>query len=121
MSDELNQTWRPTIEGQAEVRAGAGVGIPATPTREPTREIPAFKRMLGAIPPSEKEILGDADHGIAAAANGNAKKRSEARRDAILMVALAIHRRGESPISDWSTKDADTAYAIAEQLIDLSR
>jgi hypothetical protein len=80
---------------------------------------PAFKRMLGAIPPSEKEILADADHGIAAVANGNATKRSEARRDAILAVSLAIVRRGQNPVTDWSTRDTDTAYAIADQLIAL--
>jgi hypothetical protein len=93
-----------------------GVGIPE---RAPTREIPAFKRMLGAIPPSEKEILGDADHGIAEVANGNARKRSEARRDAILAVCLAIKRRGENPMTDWSTRDTDVAYSIAEMLTSL--
>jgi hypothetical protein len=101
MNDDPNaieQTLRP------------GVGTPA----------PAFKRMLNAIPPSDKEILSDADHGIAAVANGNALKRSEARRDAILAVALAIKRRGENPVTDWSTKDTDTAYAIADMLVALS-
>jgi hypothetical protein len=86
----------------------------------PVRETPAFKRMLGAIPPSEKEILHDADEGIAAVANGNAVKRSEARRDAILAVSLAIVRRGGNPVTDWTTRDTDTAYAIADQLIALS-
>jgi hypothetical protein len=94
-----------------------GVGIPVS---APLRETPAFKRMLNAIPPSEKEILADADHGIAAVANGNALKRSEARRDAILAVALAIRRRGENPVTDWTVKDTDTAFAIADMLVALS-
>jgi hypothetical protein len=81
---------------------------------------PVLKRMLNAIPPSDKEIVGDADHGIAAAARSVATKNSEARRDAILAVALAIKRRGGNPVTDWSTKDTDTAYAIADQLIALS-
>jgi hypothetical protein len=81
-------------------------------------EVP-FKRMLGAIPPSNKEMLGDADHGIAAAASAAAVKRSEARRDAVLAVALAITRRGGNPVTDWTTRDTDTAYAIADQLITL--
>jgi hypothetical protein len=80
---------------------------------------PAFKRILGAIPPSDKEIVGDADHGIADAAHRAALKRSEARRDAVLAVALAIKRRGGNPVTDWSTRDTDTAYAIADQLITL--
>ena len=80
----------------------------------------SFRRMLGAIPPSDKEIHGDADLGIAAAANGNAMKRSEARRDAILAVALAIKRRGENPVTDWTTKDTDVAYSIADMLVALS-
>jgi hypothetical protein len=79
----------------------------------------SFRRMLGAIPPSDKDILADADHGIAAVANGNATKRSEARRDAILAVSLAIVRRGQNPVTDWSVKDTDTAYAIAELLVAL--
>jgi hypothetical protein len=29
-------------------------------------------------------------------------------------------RRGQNPVTDWSTKDTDTAYAIADQLIALS-
>lgn len=84
------------------------------------RERPIFKRMLDAIPPSDKEIIGDADHGIADAASKGAIKRSEARRDAILAVSLAIVRRGQNPMTDWTTADVDTAYAIAEQLVALS-
>jgi hypothetical protein len=79
-----------------------------------------FRRIIGAIPPSEKEILADASQGIADVANGNAIKRSEARRDAILAVSLAIVRRGQNPVTDWTTRDTDTAYAIADQLIALS-
>jgi hypothetical protein len=99
---------------------GPGYDAASTTTSAPLREAPVFKRMLGSIPPSEKEILADADVGIAAVANGNAVKRSEARRDAILAVSLAIVRRGQNPVTDWSTKDTDTAYAIADQLIALS-
>jgi hypothetical protein len=84
------------------------------------RETPIFKRMLNAIPPSDKEIVSDADHGIADAAARDAIKRSEARRDAILAVSLAIVRRGQNPMKDWTTLDTDTAYAIAEQLMALA-
>jgi hypothetical protein len=114
MSDDAYQATTSALADHEAVRPG--VGIPAS---APLRE-PAFKRILGAIPPSDKEILADADHGIAAVANGNAMKRSEARRDAILAVSLAIVRRGQNPVTDWSTKDTDTAYAIADQLIALS-
>lgn len=86
----------------------------------PLRETTAFKRMLGAIPPSDKEVVSDADHGIAAAANGMALKRSEARRDAVLAVALAIVRRGGNPVTDWTTRDTDTAYSIADMLAALT-
>lgn len=88
--------------------------------RETILQRPIFKRMLDAIPPSDKEIVGDADHGIAAAAANGALKRSEARRDAILAVSLAIVRRGGNPQHDWTTQDVDTAYAIADQLAALS-
>jgi len=115
MSDDAYQATTSSLADHEAIRPG--VGIPAS---APLREAPAFKRMLGSIPPSDKEIHGDVDLGIAAAANGNAIKRSEARRDAILAVALAIVRRGENPVTDWSTKDTDTAYAIADQLIALS-
>jgi hypothetical protein len=97
---------------QATYERGMG-----TPVVEPLRD---FKRMLSSIPPSEKEILADASQGIADVANGNAIKRSEARRDAILAVSLAIVRRGQNPVTDWTTRDTDTAYAIADQLIALS-
>jgi hypothetical protein len=123
MSDESNRFA--DHEGQAAQRMEPSPALrelrehPA-PYTEPLKTGPAFKRLLGAIPPSDKEILGDADHGIAAVANGNALKRSEARRDAILTVAMAIERRGQNPLTDWTTKDTDTAYAIADQLIALS-
>ncbi len=84
-----------------------------------------FKRMLEAIPASAEEAregspLDDASDGIALAARINAAKASEARRDAILAVALAIKRRGGNPLTDWTTRDTDTAYAIADQLRALS-
>jgi hypothetical protein len=69
-------------EGQAGERPlRPGVGIPArepayTRPSTPLRETPILKRMIDAIPPSDKEIQGDVDLGIAAAANGNAAKRS---------------------------------------------
>jgi hypothetical protein len=94
-----------------------GTGTPAT--ERLLHEIPGspvFKRMLGSIPPSDKEIAADVDLGIAAAANGSAVKRSEARRDAILAVSLAIARRGGNPLTDWTTKDTDTAYVVADLL-----
>jgi hypothetical protein len=115
MSDDAYQATTSSLADHEAIRPG--VGIPAS---APLREAPAFKRMLGSIPPSDKEILGDTDHGIAAVANGNAMKRSEARRDAILAVALAIKRRGENPVTDWTTRDTDTVYVIADLLAALS-
>lgn len=91
-------------EGQAELEA----------RRAETR-----RRLLGAVPPKEPNAMADADHGIAQAAAEQALKRSEARRDAITAVAVAIVRRGGNPAEDWTTKDADTAYAMADQLIAL--
>lgn len=97
----------------------------AGPYREPQPQPTPLRRMLGAIPPRQEEAprdaeaVADADHGIAAAAANAALKNSEARRDAVLAVLLAIKRRGGNPVTDWTTKDVDTAYAIAEQLMAL--
>lgn len=77
---------------------------------------PPFRSMLRAIPPSDKEMPEDVNQEIADSAARAALKRSEARRDAILAVALAVKRRGGNPLTDWTTKDTDTAYAIADQL-----
>lgn len=93
--------------------------MPEPPPPRPLQASPELKRLLRTIPPSDKEMIADADHGIAAAVQEGALKRSEARRDAILAVTLAIKRRGGNPMFDWSTKDVDTAYAIADQLIAL--
>jgi hypothetical protein len=76
-----------------------------------------FRRILDRIPPHAEEAD---ERGIGAEAAAAAIRRSEARRDAILAVALAIKRRGQNPLMDWSTRDTDTAYAIADQLIALS-
>ena len=100
----------------------------ATPLALPSEQNPTrlrdapihLRRMLDAIPPSDKEILSDPDHGIAAAASRSALKRSEARRDAVLAVSLAIARRGQNPLTDWTVKDTDTAYAIGDMLVGLS-
>ncbi len=89
-------------------------------SRPRTAPPPTFKRMLEAIPPSANETgdaaVEDASEGIALAARINSAKASEARRDAILAVALAIKRRGGNPLTDWTVRDSDTAYAIADQL-----
>ena len=103
MSDESRGSFA-DHEGQAELEA---------------RRAEARRRLLGAVPPKEPDATADADHGIAKAAADQAQKRSEARRDGILAVAEAIQRRGQNPVVDWTTKDVDTAYAIAEQLIAL--
>lgn len=103
MSDEPRDRFA-DHEGQAELEA---------------RRAEARRRLLGAVPPKEPDATADADHGIAKAAADQAQKRSEARRDAIRMVAQAIRRRGGDPVADWTTRDADTAYAMADQLIAL--
>jgi hypothetical protein len=80
-----------------------------------------LRRMISAIPPKVEEAPPDADAEIAALAIIAANRHSEARRDAVLAVALAIARRGQNPVSDWTTRDTDTAYAIADQLIALGQ
>lgn len=75
-----------------------------------------LRSLLRAIPPSDKEMAPDVNQEIADSAARAALKRSEARRDAILAVALAVKRRGGNPMTDWTTKDTDTAYAIADML-----
>jgi hypothetical protein len=87
--------------------------------RQPRYVRPNLKHMLDAIPPKVEAAQHDADAEIAAAAAAAANRRSEARRDAVLAVALAIARRGQNPVSDWTTRDTDTAYAIADMLIAL--
>ena len=89
----------------------------APPHPAQTTSATPLRRVLDRIPPRAEETD---DHGIGAEAAAAATKRSEARRDAILAVALAIKRRGQNPLTDWSTRDTDTAYAIADQLIALS-
>jgi hypothetical protein len=78
-----------------------------------------FKRMIDQIPPKVEEAPVEVNNEVAAAAAAAALHRSEARRDAILAVALAIKRRGQNPMTDWTTRDTDTAFAIADQLIEL--
>lgn len=78
-----------------------------------------LKRILDSIPPRPEDAAADAADEIGAAATTGAMKRSEARRDAVLAVALAIQRRGQNPVTDWTTKDVDTAWAIADQLTTL--
>jgi hypothetical protein len=82
----------------------------------PSRESTIIRRMLGAIPPRNDDEIGP---DIGAEAASAALKRSEARRDAVLAVLLAIRRRGGNPITDWTSQDADAAYAIADILIGL--
>lgn len=94
----------------------------APPRRDYFSEPTPFRRILDAIPAKEAEASmsqeqSDAD--VAAIATAAALKRSEARRDAILAVALAVARRGQNPMTDWTTQDTDTAYAIADMLIAL--
>jgi hypothetical protein len=89
------------------------------PSPSIVREAPIFKRMLADIPPSREEEHQMTASEVGAIANGNAVKRSEARRDAVLAVALAIVRRGGNPVSDWTTKDVETSYSIADMLIAL--
>ena len=84
------------------------------------RPMAPLRRMLNAIPGRAEEPQDDPSAAIGAHAAAEALKRSEARRDAILAVALAIKRRGGNPVSDWTVKDVETSYAIADQLIALS-
>jgi len=58
------------------------------------------------------------DHEIAAQAT--ASRMSEAKRDAVVAVLLAIQRRGDNVITGWSVKDIETAVAIGEMLIELN-
>jgi hypothetical protein len=95
------------------------------PYTEPLKASPGLQRLLKTIPPKVEDIAVADDHQtthdeIATAAAQAAIKNSEARRDAVLAVALAIKRRGGNPMTDWTTQDVDTAYAIADQLIALA-
>ena len=45
---------------------------------------------------------------------------SEAKRDAVVAVLLAIQRRGDNVITGWSVKDIETAVAIGEMLAELN-
>jgi hypothetical protein len=85
---------------------------------DPIRPETPLRRILDRIPPRAEEVAGE--HGVGAEAAAAAIKRSEARRDAVLAVLLAIKRRGQNPLTDWSTQDIDTAYAIADLLSGLS-
>jgi hypothetical protein len=105
-----------------EAQAHASYEVPGGIHREtihPTVDPAApFHRILRDIPPRERPAEPPSE--LANMVTADAVKRSEARRDAILAVALAVKRRGQNPMTDWTTKDTDTAYAIAEQLIALA-
>lgn len=94
---------------------GQGADFALREAQRPVIASPILKRMLGGIPPRGDDPVGE----IGAQAAADAIKRSEARRDAVLAVALAIKRRGGNPLTDWTTTDIDTAYAMADQLIAL--
>lgn len=87
------------------------------PEPPPPKASPELKRLLRTIPArADEHPIEDTSAEIGAVAAQAAAKRSEARRDAVLAVSLAIKRRGDNPLTDWTTKDVDTAYAIADQL-----
>jgi hypothetical protein len=96
--------------------AEAAGGIHRETILEERRDPAPFKRLIRDIPPRLEQEPSELANMVAA----DAIKRYEARRDAILAVALAVVRRGQNPVTDWTTKDTDTAYAIADQLIALA-
>jgi hypothetical protein len=98
--------------------AEAAGGIHRETIMEERRVSEPFQRALREIPPRERPAEPASE--LAKMVEADAIRRSEARRDAILAVALAVKRRGQNPLTDWTTKDTDTAYAIAEQLIALA-
>jgi len=95
------------------------------PPEPDEREVPRLETRPRPRLHSMVNLLGstraDADPmaAISDAAQRAALRRSEARRDAVSCVALAIKRRGEDPVTGWTTKDIDTAYSIGDMLIAL--
>lgn len=81
--------------------------------------ISSLREALSGIPARGEPEHAELNEEIADAAKTAARHHSEARRDAVLAVAATIKRRGQNPLSDWTTRDTDTAYAIADQLISL--
>lgn len=51
----------------------------------------------------------------------SAPSLGEAQRDAVVAVALAIKRRGGDPVNGWTPKDGETAFAIADMLVELGK
>jgi hypothetical protein len=105
-------------EAQAQASYDPPGGIHRETIMEERRDPAPFHRVLQDIPPRKRPA--EATSELAKMVEADAIRRSEARRDAILAVALAVARRGQNPMTDWTTKDTDTAYAIADQLIALA-
>jgi hypothetical protein len=113
---------------------------------EPQRPISSLRERMGRIPAPEESEVGlaavasalpkfsaamseheetearrMAERMRAEAVDAHAKAiamRGQARRDAAIMVARAIKRRGDDPIN-WSVADADAAHVIADLLVRL--
>jgi hypothetical protein len=75
---------------------------------------------LREIPPREKDEI-EARIAEAADAAASHARHSEAKRDAVVAVLLAIQRRGDNVITGWTTKDLETAIAIGELLAELKQ
>jgi hypothetical protein len=92
----------------------------ALSTDLPTENTPRFLR--GKIAPDARLPSDKEERRLTAelkqTAAASRAMRIAAHRDAIIMVARAMERRGQNPTC-WTKKDVEAAHDIAEMLIDL--
>ena len=93
----------PNFETDAKIIRGEAVNFPR-------RDRPVMPVTERAPPPDQ--VTAD----IVQLAKDQQRNRSEARRDACIVLSRAMARRAGQDMTAWTCDDADTAWAIAELL-----
>jgi len=86
------------------------------PTENPLRFLRGTISADARLPSNKEERRLTAE--LKQTAEASQAMRIAAHRDAIIVVARAMERRGQNPTC-WTEKDVEAARAIAETLIDL--
>jgi hypothetical protein len=86
------------------------------PTENPLRFLRGTIAADARLPSDQKERRFTAE--LKQTAEASQAMRIAAHRDAIIVVARAMERRGQNPTC-WTEKDVEAAREIAEMLIDL--
>ena len=87
-----------------------------SPTENPLRFLRGTISADARLPSDKEERRSTAE--LKQTAEASRAMRIAAHRDAIIMVARAMERRGQN-LTCWTKKDVEAAHEIAEMLIDL--